>query len=125
MLTSRKESLLMKYDTASQQRPSVPMPTQESLLACVTQSSQALMVRRTRRGRPAELSGWHLCLGIVLCGLRGFGAQLGLWRLLCLEPIGPFEPVQVVDQAVYNRVARAAGLMRALFVQVSGWMSQQ
>ena len=115
----------MTYDTACQDQPSLPMPTQEHLLACVRQSSQALLVPSKRRGRPASLSGWHLCLGIVLCGLRGFGAQLALWRLLCLEPIGPFLPVQVVDQAVYNRLARAAGLMRALFVQVSGWMGQQ
>lgn len=115
----------MRYDTASQPQPSLPLPTQEQLLACVRQSSQALLVPRPRRGRPADLSGLHLCLGIVLCGLRGFGAQLGLWRLLCMESIGPFAPVHVVDQAVYNRVARAAGLMRALFVQVSGWMAQQ
>jgi len=71
------------------------------------------------------LSGLHLCLGIVLCGLRGFGAQLGLWRLLCLEAVGPFQPVQVGDQAIYNRVERAAGLMRLCFEQVSGWMRQQ
>ena len=114
----------MTYDTASKQGPSLPIPTQDHLLACVTQSCQAVMVPSKRRGRPASLSGFHLCLGIVLCGLRGFGAQLGLWRLLCMEPIGPFLPVQVVDQAVYNRLERAAGLMRALFVQVSGWMGQ-
>jgi hypothetical protein len=115
----------MRYDTASQPRPSLPMPTQEQLLTCVRQNAQALMVPSKRRGRPASLSGWHLCLGIVLCGLRGFGAHLGLWRLLCLEPIGPFLPVHIVDQAVYNRLARAAGLMRALFVQGSRWMGQQ
>jgi hypothetical protein len=67
----------------------------------------------------------HLCLGIVLCGLEGFGAQLQLWRRLCLEPIGPFAPVAVVDQAVYNRLERAAGAMRAFFQQVSGWMAEQ
>ena len=39
--------------------------------------------------------------------------------------MGPFAPVQVVDQAVYNRLARAAGVMRAFFEQVSAWMSEQ
>ena len=115
----------MMYDTACQQGPSLPIPTQEHLLAAVTQSSQALLPVRKGRGRPANLSNGHLCLGIVLSGLRGFGAQLALWRLLCMEPIGPFAPVQVVDQAVYNRLERAAGLMQALFVQVSAWMRQQ
>lgn len=114
----------MTYDSASKQQAGLPIPTQDHLLASVTQSCQALMTPGKRRGRPATLSGLHLCLGIVLCGLRGFGAQLGLWRLLCLEPIGPFEPVQVGDQAIYNRLERAAGLMQALFVQVSAWMQQ-
>src|SRR5437868_4695655 len=39
--------------------------------------------------------------------------------------MGPFAPVQVGDQAVYNRLGRAAGVMRAFFEQVSGWMSEQ
>jgi hypothetical protein len=121
-LKRRKEFLLMKYDNACKQEACLPVPSQEHLLAAVTSSSQTLLVPGKRRGRPASLSNVHLCLGIVLCGLRGFGAQLGLWRLLCLEPIGPFEPVQVVDQAVYNRLERAAGLMQALFEQVSRWM---
>ncbi|HET8851910.1 MAG TPA: IS4 family transposase, partial [Ktedonobacteraceae bacterium] len=77
------------------------------------------------RGKPATLTTLHLCLGIVLCGLEGFGSQLKLWRRLCLEPIGPFAPVRVVDQAIYNRLARAAGVMRLFFEQVSGWMAQQ
>jgi hypothetical protein len=33
--------------------------------------------------------------------------------------------VHVVDQAIYNRLDRAAGAMRILFEQVSGWMSEQ
>jgi hypothetical protein len=70
------------------------------------------------------LTNGHLCLGVLVCGLRGFGSQLAFWRLLCMEPIGPFAPVQVVDQAVYNRLARAAGLMHTLFEHVSAWMRQ-
>ena len=45
--------------------------------------------------------------------------------MICMRPIGPFAPVQVVDQAIYNRLARAARVMRLFFVQVSGWMSEQ
>ncbi len=45
--------------------------------------------------------------------------------MLCLQPIGPFAPVHLSDQAVYNRLERAAGLMEQLFVQVSGWMRQR
>ena len=45
--------------------------------------------------------------------------------MLCLQPIGPFAPVHLSDQAVSNRLERAAGLMEQLFVQVSGWMRQR
>ena len=68
----------MTYDRASKQGSSWPIPTQEYLLTCVTQRSQALLPQR--QGRPASLSNMHLCLGIVLCGLRGLGAQLALCR---------------------------------------------
>ena len=115
----------MTHNSTSRPSTPLPVPQRDQLVACLTDSCQALQQRTQRRGRPATLSALHLCLGIVLCGLRGFGAQVKLWRLLCLEPVGPFLPVQVVDQAVYNRLERAAGVMHQFFGQVSGWMRQQ
>ncbi len=115
----------MTHDNTSRQPRPVPVPRNEQLVACLNESCRALALPTKRWGRPATLSALHLCLGIVLCGLQGFGSQLKLWRLICLEPIGPFAPVWVVDQAVYNRLERAAGAMRAFFEQVSGWMSEQ
>lgn len=114
----------MTHDSIPRQARSLPVPSNEQLVACLNESCQALTLAGQRRGRPARLSGLHLCLGIMLCGLRGFGAQLGLWRLLCLEAIGPFAPVQVSDQAIYNRLEGAAGLMEHFFEHVSGWMRQ-
>jgi hypothetical protein len=115
----------MTHDSIARQPTPLPVPQHEQVVACLHESCRALVVSSGRRGRPATVSALHVCLGIVLCGLRGFGAQLGLWRLLCLEQVGPFAPVWVGDQAVYNRVARAAGLMESFFVQVSSWMRQQ
>ena len=115
----------MMYDTLCQQEERWPVPSQEQLLETITASSQQLVATGSRRGRPARLSQLHLCLGIVLAGLRGFGSQLAFWRMLCMQPIGPFEPVHVVDQAVYNRLERAAGLMAAFFEQVSALLRQQ
>ena len=115
----------MTHDSANERVRQLPVPTQQQLVSYVTKQTQALVPAVRRRGKPATLTALHLCLGIVLCGLEGFGSQLKLWRRLCLEPIGPFAPVQVVDQAVYNRLARAAGAMRAFFEQVSGWMGEQ
>jgi hypothetical protein len=115
----------MTHDSISRQPMPLLVPQNEQLVACLNESCRALALPTKRRGRPATLSALHLCLGIVLCGLRGFGAQLGLWRLLCLEAVGPFAPVRVGDQAIYNRLEQAAGLMETFFEQVSGWLRQQ
>ena len=115
----------MSHDSANEQARQLPVPSQQQLVTYVSQRSLALAPSGQRRGRPAQLSTLHMCLGIVLAGLEGFGSQLQLWRRLCLEPMGPFAPVHVVDQAVYNRLERAAGAMRAFFEQVSGWMAEQ
>jgi hypothetical protein len=115
----------MTHDSIARQQSGLAAPQSEQVVACLSASCQALVGARKRRGRPARLSPLHLCLGIVLCGLEGFGSQLALWRRLSREPMGAFAPVCVVDQAVYNRLERAAGVMRAFFEQVSGWMSEQ
>jgi predicted nucleic acid-binding Zn ribbon protein len=115
----------MSHDTASKAVSELPVPSQEQMMTCVSESCQALLSSRRRRGKPATLSTMHLCLGILYCGLHGFGSQLALWRRLCMEPMGPFAPIQVVDQAVYNRLARAEGQMQRLFELVSAWMRQR
>ncbi len=115
----------MSHDNANERARQLPMPSVQQVEEYVMQQSRALVAAGRRRGKPATLTALHLCLGIVLSGLEGFGSQLKLWRQLCLEPMGPFAPVLLVDQAVYNRLGRAAGVMRAFFEQVSGWMAQQ
>src|SRR6266487_1116694 len=115
----------MTHDSANERARQLPVPTQHQLVSYVTEQTEVLVPAVRRRGKPATLTTLHLCLGIVLCGLQGFGSQLKLWRRICLEPIGPFAPVYVVDQAVYNRLARAAGAMRAFFEQVSGSLGEQ
>jgi Transposase DDE domain len=115
----------MSHDSANERGRQLPVPSEQQVMRYVTQRSLALQPAGSRRGKPATLTTLHLCLGIVLSGLEGFGSQLKLWRRLCLEPMGPFAPVRVVDQAVYNRLERAAGAMRAFFEQVSSWMGEQ
>src|SRR6266567_3775835 len=112
----------MSHDSANERARQLPMPSLQQVEDSVLHQSQALVPAGRRRGKPATLTALHLCLGIVLCGLEGFGSQLKLWRRLCLEPIGPFAPVRVVDQAIYNRLERAAGVMRGFFEQASLWM---
>src|SRR5205809_2886774 len=115
----------MSHDSVNERARQLPVPSRQELVSYVTGQRQVLVPAGRGRGKPATLTALHLCLGIVLCGLEGFGSQLKLWRQFCLEPMGPFAPVRVVDQAVYNRLARAAGAMRTFFEQVSGWMAEQ
>jgi len=115
----------MSHDHARAAGRQLPMPTGQQLWEYVSERTQAVEAVPRRRGKPAPLRTLHLCLAIVLSGLEGFGSQLQVWRQLCLVPIGPFAPVQIVDQAVYNRLARAAGAMRGFFEQVSGWLAAQ
>src|SRR5256884_8181359 len=115
----------MSHESANERARQLPMPSLQQVEDSVLHQSQALVPAGRGRGKPATLTALHLCLGIVLCGLEGFGSQLKLWRQFCLEPMGPFAPVRVVDQAVYNRLARAAGAVRAFFEQGSGWMAGQ
>lgn len=97
---------MMSHDSVSENKRQLPVPSEQQLMRYVIQKSLALASGGKGRGRPATLTRLHLCLGVVLCGLEGFGSQLALWRRLCLEPMGPFAPVLVKDQAVYNRLAR-------------------
>jgi hypothetical protein len=114
------------HDSACKSERQLPVPSEQHLMRYVTQTSVALISPGKRRGRPETLSLLHLCLGVVVCGLEGFQSQRKLWRRLCLEPMGPFAPVLVGDQAVYNRLARGgAAAMRAFFEQISGWMGEQ
>ena len=115
----------MSHDSANTHVGQLPVPSQQQVVSYLTEQTRAMVPAVRRPGRPAQLAPLHLCLGIVLAGLEGCGSQLQLWRRLCLEPMGPFAPVHVVDQAVYNRLERAAGAMRAFFEQVSGWMAEQ
>lgn len=115
----------MTHDNANERVRQLPVPTQQELVSAVTEQARVLVPSGKSRGKPATLTVLHLCLGIVLSGLEGFGSQRKLWRRLCLESMGPFAPVSVVDQAVYNRLARAAGAMSLFFEQVSAWMREQ
>ena len=60
-----------------------------------------------RRGRPPILPALALWAGLLVCVLRGFSAQLALWRLLHERGIWNFPRFPVSDQAVYARLARA------------------
>lgn len=116
----------MTYDSVGTQEPGWPQPEPKDVLQMYEASCQQVMqLAKPRRGRPASVSWSHLCLAILLCFLRGWNAQLDVWRLIGSQPIGGFLPVKVCDQAIYNRIERAGSWMQWSFEQVSGWLAER
>lgn len=60
-----------------------------------------------RRGRPPILPALALWAGLLVCVLRGFTAQLALWRLLRERGVWDFPRFPISDEAVYVRLAQA------------------
>jgi hypothetical protein len=113
----------MKEDNVSPHEPAWPQPDEKQVLQALEQSSREVCApARRRAGRPCLVSWPHLCLAIVLCFLRGWNAQVQVWRMIRDERLGDFAPVPVSDQAIYNRIERAGNAMQGLFEQVSAWL---
>lgn len=113
-------------DTRWTQEANWPQPHPEQFVQLIEHSCQDLSRSPGKRvGRPARVSGNHLCLALLVCLLHGWTAQLQVWRLLVSEPLGRFAPVQVCDQAIYNRLARAVPTLQGLFEQMSTWLTRR
>jgi Transposase DDE domain len=117
----------MRYDTLSKQLEEVkPEESRRGLQAWLMQSSEVPMVQEKKRGRPQRLSTQMLCLGILLCLLRGWRSQLDLWRQISLTGVGAFAPVPLSDQAIYKRLAQqTAEHLHAFFEHLSLWLREQ
>ncbi len=61
----------------------------------------------TGRGRPRILPALALWGGLLVCVLRGWTDQKGLWRRLAGTGLWRFAPFPVSDEAVYKRLAEA------------------
>ncbi|GHO82546.1 IS4 family transposase [Dictyobacter formicarum] len=116
----------MSHDTSLQHLLPPPDQTKELLgqflhdAACdLAASSTALK----KRGRPFQVSWLLLSLGCLWCLLRGWTSQLDLWRLISGFGLGPFAPVAVVDQAIYNRLQeKGSWMMQQLCAQMTQWL---
>src|SRR5579863_7980901 len=95
-------------------------PTSSEVETLLKESCRQLKASGKRKaGRPATVSWTQMCMSIVLCFWQGWTVQLDLWRLICGGIVDHFAPVSISDQAVYNRLARAADPMKAFFEGVS------
>jgi hypothetical protein len=67
----------------------------------------------------------RLWVGLIVCIVRGFSAQLELWRLLTQWGLGRFPRVDVTDMAIYKRLERTPPTaMRSLFGPITAALRQ-
>src|SRR5512142_1257858 len=85
-------------------------PTLDRIEAFLRELIEALVPQPSKTGqpgRPAVLPALCLWAGVVVCVLRGWSSQLGIWRLLASKGLWDYPRFPLTDQAVYNRLERA------------------
>src|SRR5205085_1277253 len=90
-----ERSISMPYDT----------PSAEAVSKELTQWVNSLNEPKRqphKRGRPSSLPGWQVSLAVLLSLWQGLCSQLDVWRLIAFFGVGPFAPLAVSDQTVYN-----------------------
>jgi hypothetical protein len=113
----------MMDESVSSQEPVWPQGEQGQVLQRFQERGREWRgPQKKRAGRPASISWSPRCLAMMLCLLRGWNAQWDVWRLRCSEQRGGFAPVQVCDQAISHRIARAGTSLPWLFEHVSVWL---
>lgn len=107
-------------------------PTPSSLDALETSLRELLEAlpseepRARRAGAPPIVAAFPLWCGFLVCILRGFSAQLSLWRLLTSRGLWGRPPVHLTSQALYQRLARTpADAILTLFAQVTTVLRQR
>lgn len=116
--------LLMTHDTPAEQTaaPSDLGAKLEQVLVTMPNTSAS---RTGKRGRPLELSAWHLSLAILVSLLRGLQSQLEVWRLIAFYGVGGLPPLPLSDQAVYHRLEQdGVSAFQVTFAQVSRWLAE-
>lgn len=111
--------LLMTHDTPAEQT-ATPRDLGAKLEQMLVTMPSASASRAGKRGRPVQLSAWHLSLAVLVSLLHGVQSQLEVWRLIAFYGVGSLPPLPLSDQAVYSRLEQdGVSAFQAVFAQVS------
>jgi hypothetical protein len=92
----------------------------EEFLEEIIQRLEPIRSDPVGRGRPRVLPAMCLWAGVIVCVLRGWNSQLGIWRLLSKRGLWNYPRFPVSDQAVYKRLEKGGvEPLRELFQWVS------
>ncbi|HZT99089.1 MAG TPA: IS4 family transposase [Ktedonobacteraceae bacterium] len=84
-----------------EQLPSLIAPVERCLLPLAQSQS------KRGPGKPVTIQWPHLWLGLLLSVLLGMKNYQQWWRRMCSQPIGPFAPLAVTDDALIKRLKQA------------------
>ena len=76
----------------------------EEFLQEIIEKLEPIRTDPVGRGRPRILPAACLWAGVLVCILRGWNSQLGIWRLLARKGLWDYPRFAISDQAVYKRL---------------------
>jgi hypothetical protein len=108
-----------------------PIAVQEALPVLLQQVQRALPCEASEptrgRGAPLKIRWAHLWVSLISSVMEGMNSYRQWHRRLCSEPVGPFEPVEVTDDALIRRLKQAGiapllQVMQQVSAQLAGWL---
>lgn len=98
----------------------------EEFLRTTIEKLEPIRTDPVGRGRPRILPATCLWLGVIICVLRGWNSQLGVWRLLAQKGLWNYPRFAISDQAVYKRLENDGSQpFKRLFEQVSAVLRER
>jgi hypothetical protein len=98
----------------------------EEFLCATIEKLEPIRTDPVGRGRPRILPATCLWLGVIICVLRGWNSQLGVWRLLAQKGLWDYPRFAISDQAVYKRLEKDGSQpFKRLFEQVSAVLKER
>ena len=98
----------------------------EEFLRTTIEKLEPIQTDPVGRGRPRILPATRLWSGVIVCVLRGWNSQLGVWRLLAQKGLWNYPRFAISDQAVYKRLEKDGSQpFKRLFEQVSAVLRER
>lgn len=98
----------------------------EEFLQGIIEKLEPIRTDPVGRGRPRILPAACLWAGVLVCILRGWNSQLGIWRLLARKGLWEYPRFAISDQAVYKRLEQDGSQpFQRLWEQVSEVLKQR
>jgi hypothetical protein len=103
-------------------------PHVEALLTnlLIPSTQEVAVVKKRPRARPRVIVEAHLWISLVVSVLLGMNSFQQLWRRMCSQVLGPFQPIDVSDDALVKRLKQAGvAPLQQLVAQIWARLAEQ